>query len=102
MRSDVLGYLERGPRTRYCRMTAFTLGHIELYEAVIPFARAVDRVFRRLAPDRWKAQHNFVSTVQPDFVIPGTVFTSITLNQTERMAAHADRGDYRPGLGVLI
>jgi hypothetical protein len=101
MRSAVVGYLDRTPRHRSCRVTTFTWEHLKTFEDAIPFVTAVDRVFYHLAPDRWQAQHDFVSTVPSDFVIPGTVFTSVTVNRSERTATHTDQHDYRPGLGVM-
>ena len=101
MRSAVLGYLDGTPSSPYCRMTAFTWDHFAVFQNALPFINAVDRVFHQLAPERWQAQHDFVSTVPPDLVIPETVFTSVTVNRSERMAAHADQHDYRPGLGVM-
>jgi hypothetical protein len=101
MRSTVLGYLDRTPRNPYCRMTTFTRDNFVVFQNAVPFVTAVDRVFYHLAPERWQAQHDFVSTVPPDFVIPDTVFTSVTVNRSERTATHTDQHDYPPGLGVM-
>jgi hypothetical protein len=101
MPSAVLGYMDRNARNPYCRMTAFTRGHIEHFGGLLPLVGEVDRVFHQWAPERWQAQRQFVDTVAPDFVIPGTVFTSVTVNRSFRTSAHRDDGDYRPGLGVM-
>jgi hypothetical protein len=82
-------------------MTAFTREHFRAFGAALPLVTAVNQVFRRYARDRWHAQRRFVDTVEPAFVFPGTVFTSVTVNRSERTAAHRDDGDYRPGLGVM-
>ena len=100
MNSDVVGFLDSDPRNPYCRMTMLSRDHAAL-DAALPLAVEVNRVFRELAPDRWEAQRAYVETISPDFVIPGTVFTSITVNRNERTAAHTDANDYKPGLGVM-
>lgn len=101
MRSDVLGFLDRDRRNPYCRMTTFTRGNFSVYQDTKQFVSTVNRVFQQLAPERWGAQRQFVDTIPPDFVFPGTVFTSVTVNRSERTAAHTDANDYRDGLGVM-
>ena len=101
MRSAVVGFLDRNPRSPLCRMTSFTRDHPAVLDAVRPLAVEVDRLFQQLAPERWQAQHDFVNRVAADWVIHGTVFTSVTVNDSERMSAHMDAGDYRPGFGVM-
>jgi hypothetical protein len=70
-------------------------------QVVQPMTVEADQVFRRLAPERWNAQKAFVQRVAADYVIPNTVFTSVTVNRSERTAAHTDANDYRPGFGVM-
>lgn len=101
IRSDVLGFLDRVPRNPYCRMTHFTRTNLPAYAAMRPLVAAADQAFRQWAPDRWEAQKAFVNRVSRDFVIPDTVFTSVTVNRSVRTAAHTDRHDYRPGMGVM-
>jgi hypothetical protein len=100
MNSDVVGFLDRDPRNPYCRMTTLTRDHAAL-DAVLPLAVEVDRVFQQLAPKRWGAQRRFIDRVPLDFVVPDTVFTSVTVNKNERTAAHTDEHDYSDGLGVM-
>jgi hypothetical protein len=98
--SDVVGFLEGNPRNPYCRMTTLARDHAAL-DLVLPLALEVNRVFQQFAPERWHAQAQFIETVSPAFVIPGTVFTTITVNLNARTATHMDDNDYRPGLGVM-
>jgi len=101
VRSDVVGFLDRSPRNPYCRMSALTLDHYEEFKAAMPFIIAVSRQFAVLAPDRWRKQKAFVDGVAPDFVIPGTAFTTLTINRNWQTAAHRDDGDYGAGFGVM-
>jgi hypothetical protein len=99
--SGVVGFLDRDVREPYCRMSALTLDHYAEFKAAWPFVEEVSRRFQALAPERWEAQRAFVADVSPDFYIPRTVFTTITVNRSFRTAAHTDPNDYRPGFGVM-
>jgi hypothetical protein len=99
--SDVVGFLDRSSRNPYCRMSALTIDHYDEFKAAMPFVRAVSRNFAMFAPDRWEAQQAFVESVAPDFVIPGTAFTTLTINRNWPTAAHRDDGDYHDGFGVM-
>ena len=99
--SGVIGFLDRTRQLPYCRTTALTMDHPGALRGARPLAAAASDLFRELAPDRWAAQRAFVEGVDPAFVIPGTVFTTITVNRSWRTAAHTDAGDYRPGMGVM-
>jgi 2-oxoglutarate-Fe(II)-dependent dioxygenase family protein len=99
--SAVLGFLDRD-RNRWCRMTNFTVDNGEAYEAALPLFAAVSSLYRELAPQHWAAQNRFVERASPDFIIPGTVFSSVTLNRNWRTAAHTDSGNRRPGLEAMV
>lgn len=99
--SGVVGYYPRYPRIPYCRLTAFTMEHQKEWKAALPFMQQVSRVFEKTMPDRWAAQQAIIQQTTPDFFIPGTVFTTITVNRTWRTAVHQDKGDFAPGFGVM-
>jgi hypothetical protein len=101
MQSQVVGFFDGTPRNPYCRMTSFTRHNVAVLEAIHPMASAVNQLFREHAPERWQAQQRFIQTVDPEFVLRDTVFTTITVNRSERMAVHKDAHDYRPGFGVM-
>jgi Oxygenase domain of the 2OGFeDO superfamily len=100
--SAVLGFLDRDGRNRWCRMTGFTVDNYEAYEASLPLFAAVSSRYRDLAPQHWEAQCRFAARASRDFIIPGTVFTSVTLNRSFRTAAHTDSGNRRPGLEAMV
>ena len=82
-------------------MTELTHNHYAKFKAARPFVEEVSRQFQALAPERWAAQRAFVDGVAPDFYIPNTVFTTITVNRNWRTYAHTDPDDFRPGFGVM-
>lgn len=97
----IIGYFDRYARTPYCRQTAFTMDNPELWQQVLPYIQKVDEVFKQYAPENWESQKKFVERVHPDFVIPGTTFTTLTVNRNWQTACHRDAGDYRNGLGCM-
>lgn len=99
--SAIVGYFDRYPRTPYCRQTAFNLNHQELWQQALPFVRRVSGVFEEYAPKQHGAQKAFVDRCHPDFIIPGTIFSTITVNRDWRTAVHTDTGDYESGLGCM-
>lgn len=99
--SGIIGYFDRSGRQPYCRQTSFNADKADLFEKARPFFKRVTEVFREQVPDRFQAQAEYVSKIHPDFVIPETVFTTITVNRNWRTACHFDKGDYQPGFGVM-
>jgi hypothetical protein len=99
--SGLMGFYDRSPRQPYCRATAFTARHHRKFTQLRPFVSAVNGVFERYAPDRYRAQAEMVGRCDPAWVIPGSVFTTLTVNRTLRTACPRDQGDYAPGFGVV-
>jgi hypothetical protein len=67
----------------------------------LPLVQTVSSWFRELVPDRWAAQQEAWEHTHPDFRIPGTVFTTLTVNRNWQTAVHQDKGDFRPGFGCM-
>lgn len=101
VQSGLVGFFDRNPRIPFCRQTAFNIQHGDRFEAALPFIQQVSEQFRLLMPGRWAAQKAEVDNISPDFVIPGTVFTTITVNKNWQTAVHQDAGDLQAGFGVL-
>jgi hypothetical protein len=101
VRSAVLGVLDRQQRAPVCRLTAWTRENLEEFDRLLPFVTAMDHVYREHAPERWAAQHAFVSGLADAFRLPGSAFTTLTANHTWRTAAHRDAGDLPEGFGVM-
>lgn len=99
--SGIIGAFDRVPRFPYCRLSKYTTDYPERIAASLPFIRDVDAVFRSESPDRYAAQMAQVERTHPDYVFPGTAFTTITVNRNWRTACHQDAGDLRSGFGVL-
>jgi hypothetical protein len=100
--SGVAGWYDRYPRIPYGRPTAYTEHHPELFERAYPFLQSLNKGFKELLPWRWSNQRSVADKIDSKFLVPDTVFTTITVNKTFRTAAHYDAGDYQDGLSNLL
>lgn len=100
--SGIAGWFDRYPRIPYGRATAYTQNHYDKFKMGFPFLQTLDRGFRELLPTRHAAQRAAADKIDPAFLVPQTVFTTITVNKTFRTAAHRDAGDFTEGLSNLL
>jgi hypothetical protein len=99
--SSVLGYFEKTPFMKLpCRLTSYTQKYFDQYNAGMPYIEAIDGLFKKLVPDRYKAQYK-QAHARPDFQIKDTAFSSVTMNRNFRTGLHRDAGDLRAGFGNL-
>jgi hypothetical protein len=99
--SGIMGYMDRYARMPYCRKTAFNMDHPELFAAAMPYIQHVSELFKQHAPDRYAAQQAMCAKTSPDFIIPGTVYTTITVNRNFPTRVHKDAGDLKEGFGNM-
>ena len=100
--SGVAGWYDRYPRIPYGRATSYTEKHPELFKLAYPFLQSLNRGFKELLPWRWGNQKAAADKLDPRFLVPETVFTTITVNKTFRTACHRDAGDLDSGLSNLL
>jgi hypothetical protein len=100
--SGIAGWFDRYPRIPYGRATAYTQNHFDKFQMAFPFLQSLDRGFKELLPWRWGNQRAAADKIDPAFLVPETVFTTITVNKTFRTAAHYDAGDFADGLSNLL
>jgi hypothetical protein len=100
--SGIAGWFDRYPRIPYGRATAYTQNSYDKFELSFPFLQSLDRGFSELLPQRHAAQRAAADKIDPAFLVPETVFTTITVNKTFRTAAHRDAGDFSNGLSNLL
>lgn len=102
--SSILGSFEPVGPMQYCRLTAFTAQQVERWERLLPYFDRVVRLFEEHVPERYAAQMVAVENTRPDWIIRGTPFTTITVNNTYPTGLHTDKGDLDAGfsnLGVI-
>jgi hypothetical protein len=100
--SGIAGWFDRYPRIPYGRATAYTQNSFDKFQMSFPFLQTLDRGFAELLPNRHAAQREAADKIDPAFLVPQTVFTTITVNKTFRTAAHRDAGDFTNGLSNLL
>jgi hypothetical protein len=98
----IAGWFDRYPRIPYGRATAYTQHSYDKFKLAFPFLQTLDRGFAELLPTRHAAQREAADKIDPAFLVPETVFTTITVNKTFRTAAHRDAGDFSNGLSNLL
>ena len=112
VRSNIIGFYDQPDRNKLaggkkapkvpCRMTAWTRDHPrEWRTAIIPLVQQIDRQFAQLLPDRHQVQLSRANRT-PDFQIPETAFSTMTVNYNYQSANHKDAGDLDEGFGNLI
>lgn len=100
--SAIIGYYDRvAGRFPFCCQTAFTKNHPERWDEVVPLVKEVDKLFEKELPHRWKVQREMADTVSKDFRIPGTVFSTLTVNNNVCGTVHKDAGDFKEGFGII-
>lgn len=100
--SGIAGWYDRYPRIPYGRATSYTQHNYEKFKLAFPFLQSLNKGFKDLLPWRWNNQRHAADTIDPHFLVPETVFTTITVNKTFRTACHRDAGDFSDGLSNLL
>lgn len=99
--SGIAGWFGRYPRIPYGRATAYTNHNRQQFELCYPFMRQLALGFEQLLPQRFSNQMACAQRLDPNFYVPGTPFTTITVNRNFRTAAHRDAGDLANGFSNL-
>jgi hypothetical protein len=99
--SGLLGAVDPGGQTRYCRLTAWTGSHLPQWQALRPLLVNISALLAAHVPDRYQAQAREISKTNPAWVVPDTVFTTITVNNSYATGVHTDKGDLDAGFSCL-
>jgi hypothetical protein len=99
--SGVIGFFEETPFMKAaCRMTVYTRRYLHLYLHGLPYLQAIDKQFAKLNPKEHARQLAAVKAKR-NYQIPGTAFSTVTVNLNMRTAVHKDGGDFKQGFGNL-
>jgi hypothetical protein len=102
--SGLLGAVDPAGGKQYCRLTSFTAEHVQSWEELRPLWRLIAEQFATYVPDRYANQEREAARTRPEWVVPGTPFTTVTVNNSYSTGVHYDNGDLDEGfscLGVL-
>lgn len=100
--SGIAGWFDRYPRIPYGRATSYTASNFDKFKMSYPFLQHLAKGFKDLLPWRYANQMEAANKLDKRFLVPGTPFTTITVNKTFRTAAHYDAGDLNAGLSNLL
>lgn len=101
VRSTIIGSFDPGGPKQFCRLTSWNAQYAERFTLLYPLFRRIDENFREYAPERYAIQKERADATNPDWIIPGTVFTTITVNNTYPTGVHTDSGDLESGFSTL-
>ncbi len=100
--SGIAGWFDRYPRIPYGRATSYTKNNFDKFSKSFSFLQKLNQAYKDLLPSRWKNQNEAASKIDKQFLVPETVFTTITVNRNFRTAAHRDAGDLHTGISNLL
>ena len=110
VRSASVGYLDASPvrkggsmndRLSECRLTKWTGKHADQFAELFPLLQRIGGIFKDQVPDRYAAQMAYVKRTPPEFVIEGTPYTTLTVNNNFPTGVHKDAGDLDAGFSCL-
>lgn len=100
--SSILGSFEASGFYKYCRLTSWTAHEMHArWPQLLPLFQSIAEEFERHVPDRYAAQMKYAGGTAVDWMIEGTPFTTITLNNTYSTGVHQDKGDLDEGFSCL-
>lgn len=99
--SAIVGAVDPMGQQKYCRLTSWTGRNLPEWQLLAPLLRAVAAHLEREVPDRYATQAAHAARTDPAWVVPGTPFTTITVNNTYPTGAHTDKGDLAAGFSTI-
>lgn len=99
--STVIGSVDPMGQSLYCRLTAWTGRNLPQWETLHPLLRAIGDQFRQHVPDRYAVQAEHAARTDPAWVVEGTPFTTVTVNNSYPTGVHTDKGDLDAGFSTI-
>lgn len=99
--SSIIGSIDPVGQMRYCRLTAWTGRNLPQWEQLQPLLRAINGHLRAVVPDRHAVQQARADASDPAWIIPGTAFSTVTVNNTYPTGVHKDKGDLAEGFSTI-
>jgi hypothetical protein len=99
--SVILGAFEQSGVYRYCRMTEWTGRNLPEWQTLAPLFRVIARHLEERVTERYNIQMDMARKTDAGWVVPGTPFTSITVNNSYPTGVHKDDGDLEDGFSTI-
>lgn len=100
--SGVIGYYPRYPRIPFCRECSWNQHNPEKFKQLLPLFQRVNALHERYANESYNYQKSIVEGTSSDFVIPGTIYTTVTINKNFRTASHLDAKNLENGMAGMM
>lgn len=95
------GYSGRTGMNPYGHRSGHWEQHPEVFDAIQPFLRAMHAVYRAAAPEWCRRQDKLAQQTQ-HWLLPGTNFNNLTINQNVQFALHRDKGNFEPAVMTVL
>lgn len=99
--SAIIGAIDPGGQQKYCRLTSWTGRNLPKWETLHPLLRVIARHLEQHVPARYAAQLTEAQRTHPAWVVPGTPFTTLTVNNSYATGCHTDKGDLDSGFSTI-
>jgi len=99
--STVIGSLDAGGQQAHCRLTSWTGKNLPQWQILHPLLQAVGDALAMHVPERYIVQEKLASATNPAWIVPGTPFSSVTVNNTYPTGVHTDKGDLEAGYSTI-
>lgn len=99
--SAILGTFEPSGVYRYCRMTEWTGRNLPEWGTLAPLFRVIARHLEERVTERYNVQMAMARKTDSSWVVPGTPFTTITVNNSYPTGVHKDDGDLVDGFSTI-
>lgn len=99
--STVVGALDPAGQRRYCRLTSWTGKNLPQWEQLQPLLATIAVLLRTYVPDRYAVQMQAAAESNPAWIVPGTPFSTVTVNNSYATGTHTDSGDLDAGFSTI-
>jgi hypothetical protein len=100
--SGVIGFYDRYPRIPFCRQCAWNQQNNADWQKLLPLFAKVNDVHKKYAIKEWAAQMRATQTVKPDWLIPNTIYSTVTVNKNYRTGYHFDGKNMAGGFSSML
>jgi hypothetical protein len=102
--SGIAGYFYRDHEAQkpFGHATRFTAEQPKQFERAVPSIRRLNELYKATCPEQWQAQAAAIENIDPAFLIPGTVFSTLTVNWNYQAGMHRDSGNLGVGFSCLV
>jgi hypothetical protein len=101
--SRIFGYAPRNVlRGHACRAVSMAVNHPKEHKAICNAARFVDEQYQQWFPQVHASHVDALKKVKPEWIIPGSVFTSGIVNYNNPLQYHFDAGNFAKVCSAMV